>query len=145
VRMWPGSPISFGVLPRAGRPPLPVFGLPGNPVSALVTWELLARPAVRRLAGRSSVHNPTVLATLAEAAPSTARLTHFLRVTLAQEADGTLLARLTGPQGSGIASSMAAADALLIVPEGVDRLPAGAVVRVMPLAAADVAVPTFDI
>jgi len=145
VRVRPGSPISFGELPREGRAPLPVFGLPGNPVSALVTWELLARPAVRRMAGRRAVHNPTLAATLAEAAASTPRLTHLLRVRLSEAADGTRIARLTGPQGSGIASSMAAADALLIVPEGIDRLEAGEVVRVMPLPPGDIAVDKLDI
>jgi molybdopterin molybdotransferase len=146
VTMRPGSPVSFGMLPRdGGRAPLPVFGLPGNPVSALVTWELLARPAVRRLAGRAAVHNPTHTATLEHDVPSTARLTHFLRVRLRAAADGSTTARLTGAQGSGIASSMAEADALLIVPVGRDRMAAGETARVMPLPHADVAVDTLDI
>jgi molybdopterin molybdotransferase len=145
VRMRPGSPVSFGLLPRPGRTPLPVFGLPGNPVSALVTWELLARPAVRRMAGRTAVHTPTHVATLDEDVTSTPRLTHFLRVRLRHDADGTAFARLTGAQGSGIASSMAAADALLVVPEGVHRIRAGETARVMPLTHADRATETFDL
>jgi molybdopterin molybdotransferase len=77
--------------------------------------------------------------------PSTARLTHFLRVRLRAAADGGTTARLTGAQGSGIASSMAEADALLIVPVGRDRMAAGETARVMPLPHADVAVDTLDI
>jgi molybdopterin molybdotransferase len=122
-----------------------VLGLPGNPVSALVTWELFGRPAVRRLAGRQAVHNPTVPVRLAAAAPSKAGLTHFLRITLAAAADGIPGAQLTGPQGSGILTSVARADALLVVPESSDGFDAGALARAMPLPPRDAAVATLDL
>jgi molybdopterin molybdotransferase len=118
VTMRPGSPVSFGSLPRAGSGALPVFGLPGNPVSALVTFEVLVRPALRRMQGRSDVHSATVRVRAGERMRSTASLTHYLRVRLVPGADGVPVARLTGGQGSGMLSSVARADALLIVPLG---------------------------
>ena len=77
VRMRPGSPVSFG---RLGG--LPVFGLPGNPVSALVTFEVLVRPALRRMQGRTAVHPPTIRVRAAEPIPGRPGLTHFLRARL---------------------------------------------------------------
>jgi molybdopterin molybdotransferase len=113
VRIRPGSPFSFG---RAGRPA--VFGLPGNPVSALVTFEVLVRPALRRLLGRDPVHNPLIRVRAEEPIPSKPGLVHFLRVRLGPAEPGELpAAKLTGPQGSGILRSMSEADAILIVPE----------------------------
>ena len=87
VQMRPGSPFSFGVIPRPGGP-LPVFGLPGNPVSALVTFEVLVRPALRRMLGRRAVHTRTVEVRAAERIESRRGLVHFLRVRL--EPDGSL-------------------------------------------------------
>jgi molybdopterin molybdotransferase len=114
VQMRPGSPFSFGVIEReAGG--LPVFGLPGNPVSALVTFETLVKPALRRMLGRTDVHTPTRTVRAAERIESKPGLVHFLRVTVVQE-NGEAWVRLTGPQGSGVLTSMAAADALLVVP-----------------------------
>ncbi|HEX7091994.1 MAG TPA: gephyrin-like molybdotransferase Glp [Longimicrobiales bacterium] len=132
VRMRPGSPASFG---RLGR--TLVFGLPGNPVSALVTFEVLVRPALRRLGGRRDVHSRTVRVRVAEPISSRGRLTHFLRVRLERDGAGGYVARLTGPQGSGILSSMARADALLIVPEDVDHVEAGEELEAIPLLPAD--------
>lgn len=123
VRMRPGSPFSFGSLP-AGTRRIPVFGLPGNPVSALVTFEVLVRPALRRMQGRTAVFGPSVTARAAEPMPSRRGLVHFLRVTLSRAADGWA-ARLTGAQGSGIMTSMTRADALLVVPEERDGLEEG--------------------
>jgi len=124
VRMRPGSPASFGTIARDGRAALPVFGLPGNPVSALVTFEVLVRPALRRLAGRTAVHTRTVRVRTAEPMPARGALTHFLRVKL-ETRNGELLARLTGPQGSGLLTSMTEADALLVVPADSQGLAAG--------------------
>lgn len=126
VTMRPGSPVSFGTLPRsAGRAPLPVFGLPGNPVSALVTFEVLVRPALRRMHGRTDIFTRTVRVRAAHRMRSTPSLTHYLRVTLAPGDDGMALATLTGAQGSGMLTSVARADALLVVPLGQDVLEAG--------------------
>lgn len=132
VRMRPGSPVSFGTLGRTL-----VFGLPGNPVSALVTFEVLVRPALRRMAGRRDVHSRTIAVRTAEPIECRGRLVHFLRVRLEPDGAGGFTARLTGPQGSGIMSSLTAADALLVVPEDVDELPEGAEAVAIPLAAAD--------
>lgn len=126
VRMRPGSPVSFGMLPRSGREALPVFGLPGNPVSVLVTYEVLVRPALRRMQGRQAVHSRTLRVLAGEAMGSKAGLVQYLRVRL-EPADngGPPLAHLTGPQGSGLLTSMAKADALLIVPEQSEALAPG--------------------
>ncbi|HEX7048975.1 MAG TPA: gephyrin-like molybdotransferase Glp [Longimicrobiales bacterium] len=136
VRMRPGSPFSFGWLDR-----LPVFGLPGNPVSALVTFEVLVRPALRRMLGRRAVHNPTITVSAAEPIPGADRSTHFPRARIEPDGAGGVRARLTGPQGSGILTSMAEADALLVVPAGVATVPAGQSVTAIPLPALDPAQP----
>ncbi len=111
LRMRPGAPVGFG---RLGD--LPWIGLPGNPVSTMVTFELFVRPAIRRLGGHTRPFRRTVPVTVAEPITLGPTLQHFLRVHVTAEGD-TLTARLTGPQGSGILSSMVKADALLIVPE----------------------------
>ena len=115
VQMRPGSPFSFGTIERPGRAPLPVFGLPGNPVSALVTFELLVRPGLRRMMGRSAVHPHVLRVRCGERFGSKPGMTHFLRASLERGAD-LPVARLKGAQGSGILTSMARADALLVVP-----------------------------
>jgi molybdopterin molybdotransferase len=127
VRMRPGSPITFGVL--GGRP---VFGLPGNPVSVMVTFHQFVRPALRALAGHGRLRPLTIRARAAEEMISPGGLTYFFRVRLEQGESG-LEARLTGPQGSGILRSMVDADALAIVPEERTRIPAGEEIRLLPL------------
>jgi molybdopterin molybdotransferase len=119
IRMRPGAPVGFGVLGE-----LPWLGLPGNPVSTMVTFELFARPAIRKLAGRARCFQQSVRARLAEGVRVTPNLQHFLRATLTGPPDAAL-ARLTGPQGSGILTSMLRADALLVIPEGNTDIPAG--------------------
>jgi len=120
VSMRPGKPITFGSL--HGRP---VFGLPGNPVSAMVTFELFVRPAMRKLLGHRRLFRRPVIVELEEAVTIGAKLTHFLRAIVTAHPDGSLTARLTGPQGSGILTSMSRANALLIVPEERARVEAG--------------------
>ncbi|NIP78677.1 MAG: molybdopterin molybdenumtransferase MoeA [Gemmatimonadetes bacterium] len=117
VRMRPGSPASLGRIPRPGRRPLPVWGLPGNPVSALATFMVLARPALRRMLGRDRVHNAVFPVEAGERIPSKPDKTHFQRVIL-EPGDPVPRARPTGSQGSGILTSMTRADALFVVPEG---------------------------
>jgi molybdopterin molybdotransferase len=113
VRMRPGSPFAFGIVKGVGG--IPWFGLPGNPVSSMVTMEVLARPVLLFMAGHTKLHHPVRPAQLVDSFTAPAGLTHFLRVTLHGQPGGGLHARLTGPQGSGMLSSMAAADALLAV------------------------------
>ncbi len=120
VRMRPGAPVGFGVV--AG---IPWIGLPGNPVSAMVTFELFVRPAILRMLGHARLHRRPVAVTLEEPVQIGAGLTHFLRAVVTARPDGELTARLTGPQGSGILTSMARANALLVVPEDQPRHEAG--------------------
>lgn len=127
VRMRPGSPFSFSVVNG-----VPVFGLPGNPVSAIVTFEVLVKPVLRFMQGHTRVAPAMMTATLAHGIESKAGLTQFLRVLL-EEKDGRLIARLTGPQGSGMLSSIARADGLMVVPEDVDALAEGDLVKIIRL------------
>ena len=111
--MRPGAPLGFGLL--AGKP---WIGLPGNPVSTMVTFELFVRPAIRKLLGHALPFRRAVPVCVADPITLGPRLRHFLRaVVSAADGGGALRARLTGPQGSGILTSMARANALLIVPE----------------------------
>ena len=115
VNMRPGKPITFATLPSPLKGTLPVFGLPGNPVSAMVTFELFVRPAIRRMAGHTRLARPTRPARALAPIPNPGRRRGYLRVALT-ETEGTLSARLTGEQGSGILRSMAEADGLAVVP-----------------------------
>lgn len=134
VQMRPGSPFSFGLVPRPDRAPLLVFSLPGNPVSALVTFEVLVRPALRRMSGQRAALSPrTVRVRAVEAIASKPDLVHYLRVKLSAEGAGGWLARLTGPQGSGLITSMTEADALLVVPLGKAGIEAGELADAIPL------------
>ncbi len=138
ARVRPGSPLAFGTVARADALPLAVFSLPGNPVSALVTGELFVKPALRRLQGRAACLPRIDTVRLAERVRAKPGLTRFLRVRLeAPGADGLARARLTGPQGSGVLTSAARADALLIVPETIETLEAGATAQALRLAPAD--------
>lgn len=113
IRMRPGAPLGFGLLGAT-----PWIGLPGNPVSTMVTFELFVRPVIRRLLGHQLPFRRTVPVCVGEAITLGPKLRHFLRAVVTPEgAGGALSARLTGPQGSGILTSMARANALLIVPE----------------------------
>lgn len=116
VRMRPGAPVGFGRIGALGG--VPWIGLPGNPVSTMVTFELFVRPAVRRMLGHAAPFRHTTPVRAGEAVTLGPPLRHFLRVTLHENQEDALpSARLTGPQGSGILTSMARADALMIVPE----------------------------
>jgi molybdopterin molybdotransferase len=119
VRMRPGSPLGFATVGG-----VPWIGLPGNPVSTMVCFELYVRPAIRKMQGHADLFRRTVPAVTEEPIRTAGRLTHFLRA-IVRETDAGYRARLTGPQGSGILTSMARANALLIVPEDRSEIPAG--------------------
>ena len=119
IRMQPGKPLAFGVVAD-----VPVIGLPGNPVSALVTFELFARPLIRRMLGLSGSGRMTLPAVAHERMPKDEERRAYLRVQLARGADG-LEARLAGGQASSQLRPMATANALLIVPEGEPAAEAG--------------------
>lgn len=120
VRMRPGAPLGFGRVQG-----IPWIGLPGNPVSAMVTFELFVRPTIRRMLGHTHVHRRPVPVVLDEPVSIGAKLTHFYRAIVSPGTDGRLHARLTGPQGSGILTSMSLANALLVVPEDSTTVAAG--------------------
>ena len=124
VALRPGKPTWFGVAP-GGRL---VFGLPGNPVSAMVTFLLFARPALLALQG-ASPDAPRRAARLAVDVPRTPARDEALRVELSAGEHG-LEARPTGPQGSHVLTSMLRADGLALIPAGDDDLPAGTAVEV---------------
>ncbi len=127
VRMKPGKPLAFGTIRG-----VPLLGLPGNPVSAMISFELFARPAILTMLGKTKLAKPTIDAILVDEIKRKDDRRHYLRVTL-EERDGTLYAHLTGDQGSGILLSMVKADGLAIIPEDVNRLPAGSPVKVLML------------
>ncbi|MDQ2930344.1 MAG: molybdopterin molybdotransferase MoeA [Gemmatimonadota bacterium] len=124
VRMRPGAPLGFGWLAK-----MPWIGLPGNPVSTMVTFELFVRPVMRRMLGHTRLFRRPIPVTLEEPVKIGAALTHFLRAIVSVQANGTLSARLTGPQGSGILTSMSVANALLVIPEERPRVEAGETVN----------------
>jgi molybdopterin molybdotransferase len=119
VRMRPGAPLGFGLL--GGKP---WIGLPGNPVSTMVTFELFARPAIHRMRGHRKLFRRPVPVVLEEPVAISAELMHFLRAVVTVR-DGRGTARLTGPQSSGILTSMSNANALLVVPPGRRNVAAG--------------------
>jgi molybdopterin molybdotransferase len=118
----PGKPLAVGAYRG-----VPFIGLPGNPVSAFVGFELFVRPALAKLVGRSAFERHVVRATLEETVQGDARES-YLRATIHERADG-LGARLTGHQGSGNLFSLVQADALLIIPAGVKSLAVGEQVK----------------
>jgi molybdopterin molybdotransferase len=127
LRMRPGAPVGFGLLRG-----IPWIGLPGNPVSTMVTFELFVRPAIRKMVGHPLPFRRTVPVRMAEPVSLKPKLQHFLRGIVREGADGPE-ARLTGPQGSGILTSMVLANALLVLPEGQFETPAGALVQAIRL------------
>ncbi len=117
VNLRPGKPLAFGNLGG-----IPFFGLPGNPVSAMVTFDVFVRPALLKMSGSPDAQ-PTVEATLRAALKSDGRRS-YIRVKLSREA-GEIIADTTGTQSSGALMSMVRADGLLIIPEGVTEAHAG--------------------
>jgi molybdopterin molybdotransferase len=112
IRVQPGKPLAFGAVGA-----VPVIGLPGNPVSALVTFELFARPLIRRMLGLSGSGRLTLPAVARDRIPKDAERRAYLRVRLTHGTDG-LEAHSAGGQASSQLRSLAASNALLVVPEG---------------------------
>jgi molybdenum cofactor synthesis domain-containing protein len=129
IAIRPAKPFAFGLVGGT-----PIFGLPGNPVSSMVSFELLARPALRRIAGHRELHRPEVPAVAAEAFHRRADgKVHFVRVVGERGDDGVLHVRSAGGQGSHHLTAMARAHALLPLPDG-DGVDQGDPVRVLLLA-----------
>jgi molybdopterin molybdotransferase len=124
VAIRPGKPTAFGFI--KGKP---IFCLPGNPVSAMVTFEQFVRPALLKMAGHTHLFRPVISAIVEEEIKKKQGIHYFFRVTLKEE-NGRVLASLTGPQGSGMLSSMVYAHGLMSVPEEAGMLCAGDRVQV---------------
>lgn len=119
VAMKPGSPMAFG---RVGD--RPVFGLPGNPVSAMVTFEVFVRPALLHMAGVGELDRPVVLAELAEPMTKPRGKTHFVRGRLFRDGERVLVAP-TGSQDSGVLTSMVKASGLIVLAQDAERFERG--------------------
>ncbi len=138
VAVQPGKPFAFGRADVDGRSdPVLLFGLPGNPVSSFVTFELFVRPVIRRLAGQARLHRPVDRAVLEEGVSKSKGRRGYQRVTSVRDASGLPMrddrgrvrVRLAGGQGSHVLSALAAADALAVIPEPLERAEAGAEVE----------------
>ena len=136
VRMKPGKPLAFGTIRgRSGAGVarnIPHLGLPGNPVSAMVTFELFARPAILKMMGKKNLAKPTIDAVIENRMVNSGGRRILARA-IVEKRGGQYFARLTGPQGSGILTSMTLANGLVIVPEDKAEVKAGDVVQVMML------------
>jgi len=127
IAIRPGRPLAFGEL-RTKRGAVPIFGLPGNPVSALLTFEIFVRPALLKMAGRTKLHRPRVQARLLDRIDKPSGLRTFARG-IYDESQGTV--RSTGPQGSGILRSMSLANCLIDIPEATSSAGPGDSVSVL--------------
>ena len=136
VRMRPAKPLAFGMLRGdpvngTGRP-IPLMGLPGNPVSAMVAFEMFARPAIRTMLGRKLLTRPMVEGVLTGPIYNTDGRRVYARVEV-EKRDGTYYANPTGPQGSNILTSMSRANALAVCPEDLPVKQAGELVNIIML------------
>jgi molybdopterin molybdotransferase len=139
VRMKPGKPLAFGQIEAEvdGRTrTMPVLGMPGNPVSVMVSFEIFARPAILKMLGVTDLSKPTVEALLVAEISSKDERRHYVRVCLERRVDAApgepvYCASLTGAQGSGILTSMVKANGFAIIPEDWASAPAGARVQAM--------------
>ena len=112
VAMKPGKPQAYGIID--GKP---IFGLPGNPVSSLVVFELFVHPALLKMAGHTDLLRPTFKAILAADVTNKDGRVNYMRAILTEE-DGQYTAITTGPQGSGILHSLVLANGLITIPSG---------------------------
>jgi len=136
VQMKPGKPLAFGTIESWDKDgvarKIPHLGLPGNPVSCMVTSELFLRPAILKMLGRKDLARPTVEAVMEDAKDNPTRTRIFNRAIVSKR-DGRYYARLTGPQGTGILTSMSKANGLAIIPEDKEKVEKGEVLKVMML------------
>jgi molybdopterin molybdotransferase len=131
ICMKPGKPSAFGLI-RKGEKRVPLLGLPGNPVSSMVAFEQFARPAILKMMGKRNLAKPSIQAIIEGDVKNTNGRRIFARVIVTKRG-GQYRARLTGPQGSGILTSMAGANGLAVIPERTEGVKAGDVVQVQML------------
>jgi molybdopterin molybdotransferase len=127
VAMQPGMPQGFGTV---GPDATPIFTLPGNPVSAYVSFEVFVRPAIRRMLGLQKIYRPLVRATLTESVSKSEGKRSYVRARL-EVRDGTYAVTPVGGMGSHLVADLALANALIVVPEHVTSVPPGVTVSVM--------------
>jgi len=120
VAMRPGAPQTFGTIGGT-----PFFGLPGNPTSTMVGFELFVRPAIRKMAGFATLDRPRVSATLSHDVRKKAARRYFMRARLTKVADCTYSVAVSGNQSSALLTAMHRGNCLLSLPEGKDFFPAG--------------------
>jgi molybdopterin molybdotransferase len=120
VAMRPGAPQTSGTIGGT-----PFFGLPGNPTSTMVGFELFARPAIRKMAGFTSLARPRVVASLSHDTKKKADRRYFLRGRLTRTGDGSYAAAISGNQSSALLTAMHRGNCLISLPEGVSFVPAG--------------------
>jgi molybdopterin molybdotransferase len=129
VAMQPGMPQGFGTV---GPDSTPIFTLPGNPVSAYVSFEVFVRPAIRRMLGVHPIYRPLVRATLAQPITKTEGKRAYVRARI-EVSDGVYVVNPVGGMGSHLVADLALANAFIVVPEHVSEVPVGATVSVMML------------
>lgn len=127
VAMRPGRPLVFGIM--GGKP---IFGLPGNPVSSMISFEQFVRPSIRKMTGHTNLFRRTLLASLEEDVEKVAGLRFFLRGVV-RKTDGKYVVSTTGEQGSGILKSMVLANGIIVLPEEGTKVPRGTTVTVQVL------------
>jgi len=135
VCMKPGKPLAFGVMKKVkgGRKgKVPHLGLPGNPVSSMITFEQFARPAILKMMGKKILAKPAIRAVIEDDVVDTDGRRLFARVSVTKRG-GQYYASVTGPQGSGILTSMAKANGLAVIPENSKGVKAGDTVEVQML------------
>ena len=132
VRMRPAKPLAFGILDAEGGRKVPLLGLPGNPVSALVAFEQFGRAAIRHMLGKPDAPKPTITAVLDEPIHNGDSRRVYARAVIRRE-NGVYRASLTGEQGSNLLTSMARANGLAICPEDIPIMHAGEAVQVQML------------
>lgn len=128
VKMRPGAPLAFGEVNG-----IPWIGMSGNPVSAMVTFEIFVRPVIRRMLGHQRLFAPTFPVKTGGAITLAAPLMHFLRVIVSRNENGEDVANLAGSQSSSVLTAMARANALLILPGDTLEIHEGEVHRALPI------------
>ena len=132
VRMHPAKPLAFGHLNGSGGKNIPLLGLPGNPVSAMVAFEMFARPAIRTMLGKSRIFRPMIDGVLTDSIRNEDGRRVYARVEVELK-NGEYQATPTGPQGSNILTSMSKANGLAICPDDLSGKDAGEVVQIIML------------